>query len=320
MNILEIIGLIAFITLFVLSGAFIKVECWLQFFLKKKIRDAKHGDVDIWYMLLYSSKILRQPNKDISFRLYGLNTQLLFSADFHLNNMGFFSDHDYRYERGPHEFRIVVIGGEQTASSVANRVWPDYLEDELNKRDHSVHYKVFNIAWPDAGPEHYIKYWQDEGAKFFPDLVILNYVESDFFRPVDGVAWRYHGQPIGYSLIEYRVGPGEDDIAAAITANSAGNPVTSFADPHAIPSHPYQFFVSQKFINDPIRIKRLQEQVVSDMIAGVIPPPVRELNPKHVTNSLEGHHKAGSYVPCFLPLINPATIFRCHTIPTARQG
>ena len=152
-------------------------------------------------ILLYSSGIHRVPGEEISFRLYGPGAKLLIQSDVRLNNMGFFSKYDYSHERGPNEFHIVVIGGEQTASSVANFSWPDVLQHELNLRESSKRYKVFNIAWPDAGPEHYVQYWKEHGTKFDPDLVIVNFVENDFFRTISGTPLTYKGQPIGHSTI-----------------------------------------------------------------------------------------------------------------------
>jgi hypothetical protein len=247
---------------------FVGTEALLRYYIKK--RNAK--DAALWGMLLYSSEIRPQPNREISFRLYGLNSQLLRSADTRLNNMGLFSHRDYSPERTSHEFRIVVIGGEQTASSVVNKSWPDILEEELNKRDATRRYAVFNIAWPDAGPEHYIKYWKETGKLFSPDLVIVNYVETDFFRGIDGSPATYQGQSLGLARIDYRIGPNNDDTAYTYSRYVHGRPSASFREPSVIPSRPYGFFASQGFIRDSAKVKRLQEQLVEDMIAGVIPP------------------------------------------------
>lgn len=222
-------------------------------------------------MLFYSGEIHRKPREELSFRLYGPQAQLIAAADLRLNNMGYFSRRDYDYQRGPNEFRIVTIGGEQTASSVANLSWPDSLEDELNRRDPSTRYKVFNIAWPDAGPEHYVRYWQEEGRKFDPDLVIVHFVEGDFYRKIEGTPLKYKGQPIELRDIEYRFGPGADDAAYTKTAQIVGSQVTSYRDPAAIPSRPYGFFSTRAFMSDPKKVAALQAQVVKDMIAGAEP-------------------------------------------------
>jgi hypothetical protein len=227
---------------------------------------------DLWRTILYTAPIHPRPHNQILFRLYDRGAELLAKADVRLNNLGFISDHDYQYARGPNEFRIVVIGGEQTASTVVNRSWPDLLEDELNRRDASIRYKVFNIAWPDDGPAQYLNAWRKEGVKLSPDLVIVNYVESDFFRTIRGAPLTYRGHPLSHREIKYRVGPGADDVARAVVPCVPGHQATSFRHPMVIPSRPYGFFASPTFVNDPRRVRALQEQVVRDMIEGALPP------------------------------------------------
>lgn len=228
-------------------------------------------------MLFYSGGIHRKPGEEISFRFYGAQARLIASADIRLNNMGYFSRRDYDYARGPNEYRIVTIGGEQTASSVVNVSWPDWLEDELNRRDPSTRYKVFNIAWPDAGPEHYIRYWKEEAQKFDPDLVIVNYVETDFYRQLAGLPGAgggpgtYKGIITKNKNIEYRVAPGPDGVAMTSVPHWIDHNPTSFRDPSMVPSRPYGFFATRAFMSDPKKIVALQEQVVSDMILGAEP-------------------------------------------------
>jgi len=235
------------------------------------MQQLNRSDPSLWNILFYSTQIQRQPNKEISFRLYGTDSELLLSADFRLNNYGFFSHRDYEYERGSNEFRIVVIGGEQTASSVANVSWPDVLQDVLLQRDPSAVYKVFNIGWPDAGPQHYVKYWEEEGSKLDPDLVIVNYVETDFYRTIKGAPLRYKGQPVRHHKIEYRIGPGNDDVAWTTSAYIGEEDVNSYRDPSVIPAHPYGFFASKELMANPTRVRELQELIVDDMIAGALP-------------------------------------------------
>lgn len=226
----------------------------------------------VWNLILYTAPISREPNKDIAFRFYGINGEERFRADFRLNNLGFFSKRDYSYQRGPDEFRIVVIGGEQTASSVVDISWPDLLENDLDRLDPSGRYKVFNIAWPDAGPELYIKYWREYGEKFSPDLVIVNYPESDFYRAApSGVTAMFRGRPVGYSSIEYRLGPGEDDVARTGVPHVEGRKVASFRDPDAVPNRPYGFFIPPAMANSPDKIRSLQRKIVDDFIDPVVP-------------------------------------------------
>lgn len=239
------------------------------------------ADVRLWRMILYSDSLSigdpwnpdhRLPHRPMAFRMYGYEAQPLIAADLGSNNLGFMSTRDYRYERGPNEFRIVVIGGEQTASSVVDCSWPDMLEDELNRRDPSARYRVINIGWPDAGPEHYIKAWEKEGAKFSPDLVIVNYVETDFYRPLVGRPLAYRGRPVGHTNVSYRVGTGPDDVAVQNTAIVRGHRAASYRHPLTIPGRPYSFKASPPFVMDERRVRALQVQVVRDMVAGALPP------------------------------------------------
>ncbi len=253
-----------------------------EWWLRRRVWRRNAGNFQLWWTVMYGQEgngagdppalLTRCPGVNMSFRLYGYEAQPLVTADLGLNNLGFISTRDYRYERGPNEFRIVVIGGEQTASTVASKSWPDFLEDELNRRDPSVHYRVFNIGWPDAGPEHYVQYWQGEGVKFSPDLVIVNYVENDFHRALTGTAHKYRGHPITLREMRFRVGPGPDDIALTMVAATQGSPADSLRDPRVLPSRPYGFYVSRGFANDPPRVRALQRQVVRDMVRGALPP------------------------------------------------
>ncbi len=248
---------------------------------RAQVRRENEADVRLWRMILYSDSLSigdpwnpdhRLPHRPMAFRMYGYQAEPLISADLGSNNLGFLSTRDYAYERTPNEFRIVVIGGEQTASSVVNRSWPDFLEDELTRRDPTINYRVINIGWPDAGPEHYIRAWEREGVKFSPDLVIVNYVETDFYRPLVGRPLAYRGRPVGHLNVYYRVGPGPDDVAVQNTAIVRGHQATSYRHPLTIPGRPYSFRASPAFVGDPRRVQMLQEQVVHDMVAGALPP------------------------------------------------
>jgi hypothetical protein len=253
----------------VLASAVVVVGYYqLGSWLQTKVRTASLQDILLWRTLFYSASIHREPRKEIAFRLYGKDAEPLAGADITLNNLGLFSRRDYAVERAPNEFRIVAIGGEQTASSVVNVSWPDFLEDELNRRDPSRPYRVINLGWPDAGPEHYVQYWRDEGVKFGADLVIVNFVEGDFYRKAAGTPLTIKGQPIEGSLIEYRVG---DLVAKTAVAHPKGRPVTSYRDPLAVPGKPYGFFAPPELMRDPEKVRALQEQIVSDMIAGGMP-------------------------------------------------
>ncbi len=240
----------------------------IEILIGLQIRRLAWRDPDLWRMVLYSSQIQREPGRKIVFGLFGFAGKKLAESEIRLNNMGLFSTKDYQIEKSPEEFRIVVLGGEQTASSVCERSWPDFLEDELNARDPRRDYKVVNLAWPDAGPEHYVKAWQDEGARFRPDLVIVNFVETDFYRWIQGAPVTYRGHRVQYSHISYRVGA---DLARTTTARVGPWEVKSLRARLAVPARPYGFIAPPDFIRDQTKVRALQRKVVADMIAGAMP-------------------------------------------------
>lgn len=62
-------------------------------------------------MVGYSQPVHRIPNSTLHFRFYGIEGEELLKADVKLNNIGLISTTDYRKEKSPGEFRIVVLGG-----------------------------------------------------------------------------------------------------------------------------------------------------------------------------------------------------------------
>ena len=258
-------------------------------YLRHRFWVENRADPALWNMVLYSGHIAPQPNTDVAFAFYGINGRQMAKAKAHVNNLAMWSDHDYQVEKKPTEYRVLVLGGEQTASSVVDRSWPDLLEIELRRRDPSTHYVVINCAWPDAGPEHYIDYWLQRPAwvqrtmgdrlavgsgvelvscsQFNPDLTIVNYPESDFFRNgiIFGALPTYKGRPIKETApIEY--GQATQPVHVV-----DGTRPSSFADINAIPSRPYGMFAPESVVLDPIAVSDIQRRVVEDMIAAVEP-------------------------------------------------
>lgn len=221
-------------------------------------------------LILYSSSVLSEPGKEIGFRFCGVGGEILARADIKLNNKGLFSTHDYHPENDGDCYKIIVLGQEQTASSVVDLSWPDFLEQELNTADKDCFagkpVKVYNLAWPDNGLAHMEAMLSTKVAEYSPDLVLVNMNDSDVYRGMEGTPQTIKGKPLVHSLIEYRTGPGEEDVATI--AMSASARVTSLADPRAVPPHPYGFYVAPSFLHDPSNITRLQEQVANDFLKG----------------------------------------------------
>ena len=249
---------------------FVPIIIYLEIKNQKIFERTNKDDPAINMMILYSDQVSRRNNSTLHFRLLGRDAELLHSADVKRNNLGYFSNFDYKLEKLPNEFRIVVLGGEQTASSLSHTSWPDYLKKELEFKL-KIPVSVINIAWPDAGPAHYIEQWQNEGEKFHPDLVIINYVETDFYRDIKGGPVKFKGKPIDYKNIEISIGDPPNNIAKLGLPIVSGSSAMSIADPDAIPARPYGFLVSPEFILQPEKIKNLQNRVVADMISGSTP-------------------------------------------------
>ncbi len=190
-------------------------------------------------------------------------------ADINLNNLGLFSERQYRKEKSRGEFRIVVLGGEQTASSVADRSWPDFLEIELSKRIPGRKISVLNFAWPDAGPEHYIEFWKSEAAQYQPDLVIVNVVETDFYRTITGAELTYQGQQLVHGQeIVYDIDGARARHYVSIVRGAPG-PI-SLLNPMVVASRPYGLFLDEQFFQDSSLIRKLQETIVDQQISGAL--------------------------------------------------
>jgi hypothetical protein len=95
---------------------------------------------------------------------------------------------------------------------------------------------------------------------------LININDSDVYRGMEGTPQTIKGKPLVHTLLEYKVGPGKDDVATIAMSGSAK--VTSLADPRAVPPHPYGFYVTPAFLRDPDRIKKLQAQVADDFLKG----------------------------------------------------
>ena len=226
-------------------------------------------DPALWKMVAYNQPVHRIPNSTLRFRLYGLQAEELARADVRLNNIGLFSSQDYYKEKSRKEFRIVVLGGEQAASSVADQSWPDFLEKILRQRFPDRDIRVLNFAWPDAGPEHYISYWKEEASQFHPDLVIVNLVESDFYRTITGAVLSFQGRPLEHGReISYAVNGAMGKHYVSVVRGLTGE--VSLSNPSVIAPRPYGFFLEEPFFEDRSMVKAVQETLVEKQIQGAL--------------------------------------------------
>jgi hypothetical protein len=225
-----------------------------------------------------------EPHKQAKFKFYGDIGHMLYKSDIKLNNMGYFSRNDYNLNREKNEFRILVIGGEQTASTVVNVSWPDYLMEYLNKKTNTngdTVYKVYNIGFPDAGPDKYLTYWQMQGKKFKPDLVVINMCETDFYRSYSSMIsiktskspHKMRGvTPTGHSSIYYSPKHGNGEVAKTNVLTFPGMKEISLRDPWVMVGRPVGYFVSDKLIENDLALRDLQLKTAEDLVYGALPP------------------------------------------------
>lgn len=115
-----------------------------------------------------------------------LTSEIALHKQVRTNNLGFLSDETYEFAKQADEFRIVFLGDSMTGSTTMNAQWVDLVEDLLNEdpemRALGRTFKTYNLGWPGAGFPHFLKAYEQHGVRFAPDLVVLNFIESDFPR------------------------------------------------------------------------------------------------------------------------------------------
>jgi hypothetical protein len=251
------------IALCIITGLLLAIE----YKLRNDCDRANREDITLWRMVGYSQPVQRIPHSMLSFRFYGFDGEELLRADVKLNNLGLISTSDYHKEKSAGEFRIVVLGGEQTASSVADWSWPDFLQIELSNHFPGRKISVLNFAWPDAGPEHYIEYWKNEASQYQPDLVIVNFVETDFYRTINGAELTYQGQRLIHNQeVSYNINGARAKHYVSIVRGVPG-PI-ALVNPLVVASRPYGFILEKQFFQDPSLVKKLQETIVDQQMAG----------------------------------------------------
>lgn len=240
--------------------------------IKKKMEYLLANNKEFNTMVFYSSHLESSPNKEISFRLYKENGNLVHKADIKLNNLGMFPP---KIEKTSNDtLKIVVLGGEQTASSTVNQSWPELLQKKFLDEGNV---QIFNCAWPDAGPVHYLDIFDGRKnlitnfpkcGEFKPDLVIVNFIETDFYRVSEtgAVELKYKGKKVGISNKNFSVN--------GFTGNFArveGTEPTSLSNPNAIPIRPFAFLAPRELIDDSIKVSELQNFITKEFVEGFSP-------------------------------------------------
>jgi hypothetical protein len=96
---------------------------------------------------------------------------------------------EYSLQKGPHTFRILVLGDSVTFGhgAVYEQTYPRLLEDRLRAWQPTVDWQVWNAAVPGYNTSQELAHLLEVGDRFQPDLVIVGFFFNDLFdnRPLD---------------------------------------------------------------------------------------------------------------------------------------
>lgn len=114
---------------------------------------------------------------------------------FKTNAQGFRDDRDYAYEKPQGIRRVLCLGDSQTQGFEAHqdRIFPNILERRLQRLGHQV--EVLNTGISGFGTAEELAFFENEGLRYKPDVVVLAWYINDFddneksglFRLQDGV-------------------------------------------------------------------------------------------------------------------------------------
>lgn len=84
-------------------------------------------------------------------------------------------DREFDYEKPPRVFRILVLGDSMIEGSqvAAEKTFPKQLERQLNEGNPITTFEVINTGMGGYGTDNEVLFYQYEGAKYQPDLVLL---------------------------------------------------------------------------------------------------------------------------------------------------
>ena len=207
-------------------------------------------------------------DRNITLWFYDRNHTLKQEVNFHTNNLGFLSKKDYVISRNRPEYRIAVLGDSMTGSTTTNNPWVDRLEDLLGADDELMRHlggrqvKVLNIGQPGAGFPHFAFNYRMQAKLFDPDLVIINYIESDFPRQAAPKPKR-DSRVIG-GWIEYPARNGTADTAKLNV--TCEEPPVSLSNP--LCRQTYFFVMPKSLASDAEAVRRIKTAVVRDYLRG----------------------------------------------------
>ena len=217
---------------------------------------------------------LFKENRNIDYWIYSKEGDVIHHSTSRTNNVGLLSPKHYTLDRVAGEFRICVLGDEQTVSTLDEISWPDFLEDYLNE-DHTFlermnvsKCKVFNFGWPDSGFPVWEKVYFEKVRPLQPDLVVLNFVGHSFERLIQGRPATLGGRPAAGHVAEYKVGenPGDKAYLWVACADTEDNSVTpSLRNPDCICGTFFQVYVPRTLGHDKEKMRQLREMLLEDL-------------------------------------------------------
>jgi hypothetical protein len=106
----------------------------------------------------------------------------------HINSLELRDPREYALSKGPHTFRILVLGDSVTFGhgSVYEHTYPVLVEERLRAWRPDVDWQVWNAAVPGYNTSQELAHLLEVGDRFQPDLVVVGFYDNDLSdnRPV----------------------------------------------------------------------------------------------------------------------------------------
>jgi hypothetical protein len=138
----------------------------------------------------YGEYLLRRLEPSTKFQHKSADGSWLFTT----NAQGFRDTHDYTYEKAAGVRRILCLGDSQTLGFEAaqEKIFPAIIEKRLTRLGRKV--EILNTAIAGYGTAEQVAFFENEGLKYQPDVVVLGWFIDDFdeneasrlFRLADG--------------------------------------------------------------------------------------------------------------------------------------
>jgi len=93
---------------------------------------------------------------------------------------------EYSYEKPPGQFRILILGDSFAEGYTVNdkHLFSERLETMLNNLNDGLHYEVINAGTVGYGTDQELLFFETEGKKYSPDVVLLLFYENDVLENI----------------------------------------------------------------------------------------------------------------------------------------